>query len=205
LRIGFLDRDAVEAMTVLELFRRQTTLAREIVKDEIHPGDRVIDGTAGNGSDTLFLARCVGDAGHVYAFDIQKEAIESTRKKLSEAGLMGRVSLFNQSHEDMEAVTEIADGSPMAAIVFNLGYLPGGSKEVTTRADATLKAVTSALHLLGAGGVLTICAYAHEEGRREIDALRKLFATLDHAFDVYEVTVTNHTQAPVLFIVRKKR
>lgn len=63
----------------------------------------------------------------------------------------------------------------MAAIVFNLGYLPGGSKEAT-RADATLKAVTSALHLLGAG-VLTICAYAHEEGRREIDALRKLFAT----------------------------
>lgn len=190
---------------MLELFRRQTTLAREILKDEIHPGDRVIDGTAGNGSDTLFLAHCVGDRGHVYAFDIQREAIEATRKKLTEAGLMDRVSLFNQSHEDMEAVTEIADGSPMAAIVFNLGYLPGGSKDVTTRADATLKAVTSALHLLDAGGVLTICAYAHEEGRREIDALRKLFATLGHAFDVYEVAVTNHDQAPVLFIVRKKR
>lgn len=190
---------------MLELFRRQTTLAREIVKDEIHPGDRVIDGTAGNGSDTLFLARCVGDVGHVYAFDIQNEAIESTRKKLSEAGLTNRVSLYNQSHETMDGVAEIAEGGPVAAIMFNLGYLPGGDKAVTTQAEATLKAVTAALHLLGPGGVLTICAYSHEEGSRETGALRTMFATLDHAFDVYEVTVTNHTQAPVLFIVRKKR
>jgi len=84
--IGFLDRDAVEAMTVLELFRRQTTLAREIVKDEIHPGDRVIDGTAGNGSDTLFLAQCVETGGTYTPLISKGRPSRPPGKKLTEAG-----------------------------------------------------------------------------------------------------------------------
>ena len=42
-------------------------------------GDIVVDGTVGNGNDTVFLAKLVGPTGKVYGFDIQKEAIERTK------------------------------------------------------------------------------------------------------------------------------
>ena len=43
-------------------------------------GDVAIDATAGNGYDTLKLCKAVGNSGKVYAFDIQKDAIENANK-----------------------------------------------------------------------------------------------------------------------------
>ena len=42
----------------------------------------MVDGTLGNGHDTVFLAKLVGPNGHVYGFDIQEQAIVSTKKRL---------------------------------------------------------------------------------------------------------------------------
>ena len=72
--------------------------AQRWVKERAKPGDAVVDATAGNGSDTLFLARTVGSGGIVYAFDIQAEALENTRRRLdaaevSEAGTLAEVTL----------------------------------------------------------------------------------------------------------------
>ena len=36
----------------------------------------------GNGFDTAFMAGLIGETGHVYAFDIQSEAIQNTTAKL---------------------------------------------------------------------------------------------------------------------------
>lgn len=49
----------------------------------------VVDATCGNGNDTLAMLKMVRDdsdgcGGHVYAMDIQKDAIESTSSLLDQ-------------------------------------------------------------------------------------------------------------------------
>ncbi len=150
-------------------------LAAEVLEKAVHPGDAVIDATMGNGHDTLFLCCLVGDAGRVYAFDVQPRAVENTRSRLSENGVTKRAKLFCLGHERMaEQVRE-----PVSAAVFNLGWLPGGDHSVTTRWETTRAAVESALSLLRPGGVLVICAYpGHAEGDRERENLTALLAQL---------------------------
>ena len=49
-----------------------------------------IDATCGNGGDTAFLCRLVGKEGRVLGFDIQPEAIASTRQNLARKGFASR-------------------------------------------------------------------------------------------------------------------
>ena len=58
-----------------------------------------IDATCGNGGDTAFLCRLVGEGGRVLGFDIQPEAIASTRARLEQAGVpAGQYALHCDSH-----------------------------------------------------------------------------------------------------------
>lgn len=50
---------------------RLTSVAQDIWTAYVHEGDTVVDATAGNGGDTLWLARAVGPGGCVYAFDTE--------------------------------------------------------------------------------------------------------------------------------------
>ena len=112
-------------------------LARDVLMSAVLPGDRVIDATMGNGHDTAFLCETVGPSGHVYAFDIQPQAVASTEMLLRQAGLLDRADLYCAGHQRMdEYVTE-----PVSAVVFNLGWLPGGDHSVTTFWETTREAV----------------------------------------------------------------
>ena len=62
------------------------SLHKLFIGNHIKEGDVVVDFTMGNGHDTAFLSKAVGPEGHVYAFDIQAQAVESTRKNLIEQG-----------------------------------------------------------------------------------------------------------------------
>jgi threonine dehydrogenase-like Zn-dependent dehydrogenase len=94
----------------------------------------------------------------------------------------------------------------VSAVVFNLGYLPGGDKAVTTEANTTIKAVTQALGVLRPGGVVTIVGYAHPEGQRECAALRQMLGTLPQ--QEYTSSETNFVNQrgnpPVGFVVYKR-
>ena len=57
-----------------------TEYCQQFVKDYIEEGDCCIDATAGNGGDTEFLCKMVGETGRVYAFDIQEIAIRHTKE-----------------------------------------------------------------------------------------------------------------------------
>lgn len=150
-------------------------LASDILRRAVEPGDTVVDATMGNGHDTLFLCELVGEQGKAYAFDVQAQAVENTRKRLAEEGVLDRAALFCLGHEHMaEQVRE-----PVAAAVFNLGWLPGGDHSVTTHWETTRQAVDAALRLLKPRGVLVICAYpGHAEGDRERQALMDMLAAL---------------------------
>lgn len=148
---------------------RPTALAQQILRGIIREGDRVVDATAGNGHDTIFLAECVGDTGGVLAFDVQEAAIISARSRVAQAGYSERVGFFHESHERLDR--HVADGS-VAAVMFNLGYLPGADHQLTTEVAVTLAALEKSAHALKPGGVLSmICYPGHPAGAAEAEAV----------------------------------
>ena len=179
-------------------------LAAEILRAILAPGDRAIDATMGNGHDTALLCSLVGPEGRVYAFDVQPAALEATRRRLAEEGLAGQAELFLLGHEHMrEAV-----GEPVKAIVFNLGWLPGGDHRITTLTATTLPAIQQALALLMPMGVLVICVYpGHPEGEREQEMVTRLLSSLSpREYNVLMQQFLNAgAGAPLCFAVQKQR
>jgi len=143
-------------------------LACQLVGRVLTAGGKAVDATAGQGGDTEFLARQVGAAGKVYAFDIQAAALAVTRHKLAAAGLLDRVELILAGHEMMQDYV----AGPVQAVMFNLGYLPGGSHTIATQPANTVRAMRQGLALLAAGGIMTVVAYpGHPGGRAETEAV----------------------------------
>ena len=178
-------------------------LAREVILRAVEPGDTVVDATMGNGHDTQMLCETVGPEGRVWAFDVQAKAVEETRNRLREQGLDGRAELILSGHEHM---AEYVKG-PVKAVMFNLGWLPGGDHEVTTRWETTRTAVESALDLLAPMGVLVICAYpGHAEGEREKQELTAFLGGLDNRrYNVLHQRFLNAGPgAPECFVIQKQ-
>ena len=69
-----------------------TEYCHHILEEYIEEGDICIDATAGNGGDTEFLCKKVGETGKVYAFDVQEMAIAHTRERLERANLSARLN-----------------------------------------------------------------------------------------------------------------
>ena len=132
------------------VLRNARHLAADYVLRSVREGDVVVDATMGNGADTLFLAKLVGDTGRVYAFDVQKEALENTRARLEEAGVGERAVLLLAGHETMR---EHVKEAPQA-VMFNLGWLPGAAHAVTTYTHTTLEAVNAAIEMVDAWACL---------------------------------------------------
>lgn len=181
--------------------------AHRLIGERLTAGDCVIDATMGNGNDTLFLSRCVGPTGYVYGFDIQVQSLEHTRERLIREGVaLEQVILTVESHEYMERVIPELMKGQVAAIMFNLGYLPGGERSLITRADTTLRALDAALRLLRSGGTLTIVIYpGHPGGDEESIAIHSWAGQLPH--NAYQVTtyqfLNASTEPPYLIAVYK--
>lgn len=135
----------------------------------LHPGDHVIDATLGNGHDAFKMGEIIGSTGVIYGFDVQKEAILHAKQRLSTLPSKPAIHLFQTGHEMMGSyITDEID-----LIMFNLGYLPGGNKEKTTKAETTLLAMDASIHLLKPGGSLFIAVYpGHDEGLRELNTIQ---------------------------------
>jgi tRNA1(Val) A37 N6-methylase TrmN6 len=156
-----------------------TKLAHGKIAGIIDTGDRLIDATAGNGFDTLFLAQQTGASGKVYAFDIQPQAITNTRQKLIEYGLSNQVELFCHSHADMQTILAQNLKNQIRVVMFNLGYLPGSDKSCITQTDSTLAALHQAGELLMPGGLLSVMLYpGHAGGELEATAVMQWSAKL---------------------------
>jgi SAM-dependent methyltransferase len=159
--------------------------AQRIVAERTVAGDIAIDATAGNGVDTLFLARTVGPGGHVYAFDVQQEALAQTRARLDDAGAqapLAPVTLIHAGHESLRERIDREHHGRISAVMFNLGYLPGGPPGVITKPHTTLPAMEAALDALRAGGVITAVVYpGHDGGREEADEVEKWAAGVSSA------------------------
>lgn len=183
---------------------RPTELAHVLLRGIICEGDQLIDATAGNGHDTVFLAECTGAKGRVLAFDVQESAIQSARAKVEAAGLAERVEFHQKSHA---AMADHAGHGTVAAIMFNLGYLPGDDHRLTTATDETLLALTSASALLKPGGALSIVCYpGHVEGNTESAVVESwASAQTAHGWKIAKYAMLGTLRpAPFLIIARKK-
>ncbi|MEC7235910.1 MAG: class I SAM-dependent methyltransferase [Verrucomicrobiota bacterium] len=184
---------------------RLTEKVHTILSNQLHEGDQAIDATAGNGYDTLFLAEEVGSSGRVIAIDIQDCAIRSTREKLESAGLIDRVRLVNDDHATALGRLIEAKRGKIAAITFNLGYLPGGDKSIQTSAESTEEALAGSIRLLSPGGCLCVTAYrGHSGGTSEAETVESFMHNSrkeGHAVDYYQPESSN--SPPILWVLRK--
>ena len=144
----------------IPLLRGPVPLSHFIMRNFVRKGDKAVDATCGNGHDTSLLAALVGLNGQVWGFDIQERAIAETGRRLAEAGLDGQVTLVQAGHEDMAQHLN----APVNAILFNLGYLPGGDHSIITRPETTGIALQHSLKLLAPGGIVMVTVYPGHVG-----------------------------------------
>ena len=176
--------------------------ARQLIEGRLKNGGRALDGTAGNGRDTLFLAQLAGGSGKVWAFDIQAQALTNTAGLLRENGVEERVELIAASHADLADYVR----EPLDAAMFNFGYLPGGDKTVTTTADSSVRAMQAAAALLAEGGLLTAVVYSgHPAGLAEAAAIEQWAAALpQEQYQVLHYRFTNQRNYPPQLLAIEK-
>ena len=92
------------------------------------------------------------------------------------------------------------------AVVFNLGYLPGGDHAVGTRAEESIPAIEAALSLIPDDGFITICLYyGGDSGYAERDALMDFLARLDaKRCTVMVQQFLNRPNCPPILIIIEK-
>lgn len=173
-----------------------------VVSSIVKPGDHVVDATAGNGNDTVFLAKLVGEEGRVYSFDIQELALKATEKKLVDQKLIDRVKLIHDGHEKMHNYIQ----SPVKAIMFNLGYLPGGDHSIGTKGYTTIQAIKSAMELITVHGIVSIVVYyGGDSGFDEKNEVMEFIKTIDcKAFTVMKTDFVNQINCPPIFVCIEK-
>ena len=171
-------------------------------------GDAAIDATVGNGHDTEFLARCVGPKGHVFGFDIQQKALARARSLLDQNSLTDRVRLLCANHAKMADHLPKEIKGEVQAIMFNLGYLPGGDKSLITNPADTIEALNAAHELLKPAGILTILSYrGHPEAERNVPQLKSgplHSIQKNHSWNWSIHPRQQSKPAPRLFIIKKK-
>ncbi|HHY13999.1 MAG TPA: methyltransferase domain-containing protein [Thermoanaerobacterales bacterium] len=185
------------------ILKRAIEISKDILKTVVREGDIVVDCTAGNGYDTVFLAKLIGEKGKVYTFDIQEKAIKNTERKLSETDLLDKVVLIHDGHENI--LSHVKENIKCA--MFNLGYLPGGDHNITTSPKNVIKAIKGCLKLLSPKGIITIVCYTgHTGGKNELKELINYLVELDQRkYMVINYKILNQINSPPQMIAVEKQ
>lgn len=169
-------------------------LSHSIINNYLKNKDIAIDATLGNGHDTDFLSL---NFNKVYSFDIQDQAC----LKYSNKDKDNVIVICDSHHKFNKHIKENVD-----CIMYNLGFLPGASKEITTKYNTSLESIQIGLKILNPGGIMTICIYTgHDEGKKEksciLDFLEKIskkeYGVMIHQF------LNRSKTAPMLVVIEK--
>ena len=167
------------------------TVSHRWMKEKINSEWIAVDGTAGNGNDTLFLLQ---HCKRVYAFDIQKEAMENTLKRCEGYdnlifSLLGHQHLKKVVHE------------PIDCAIFNFGYLPHADPTVITLPHTSVSAIDQAFDLLKPEGILLLACYLGHPGGKEEHAA--IFDWIQRQKDIEFRSYTQRENAPILYEIKK--
>ena len=173
--------------------------SRALMEENLKENDLVIDATTGNGKDSDFLLSIV-KKGHLFGFDIQKDAIDNTNNLLKDK--FSNYTLFNNSHENMYKFLK-EYSNKISLIVFNLGYLPKGDSSITTKSNTTINAIKNGLKLLNKKGHIVITIYpGHPEGLKESTEIKKFLDNNKYIYTEYHNT--DNETAPYVINIKKK-
>ena len=177
-------------------------LHKYFILKHLKEGDVAVDFTMGNGHDTEFLSKTVGESGHVYAFDVQKAAVESTAKNLAAAGCPQNYTLIHDSHHKVKDYVKV----PFKAGMFNLGWLPGGDKSITTLRETTMPAIEAAIELMDRDAILNVAVYpGHAEGEAEGKMICEYLASLSrYKVCATRINILNSPTSPFFIIIENK-
>lgn len=189
-----------------KMFTGIIPFAHELLKDVIEENDIVIDATCGNGNDTLFLAKLVGDKGQVYTFDVQAQAIENTKQLLRKNNIEN-VSYIHDSHAKVSTYVPEEYKGKVSAAVFNLGYLPRSDKSIITQADSTIAALEQLLpYVKKKGRIVLVVYHGHEGGKEEKTAVIDFAEQLDQQlFQVIRYQFINQKNNPPFVVAIEKK
>ena len=150
--------------------------SRALMSSNLKSNDFVIDATIGNGKDSAFLLDIVRD-GFLFGLTSATAATKAIRI------ILFIVLLF------------------ISLIVFNLGYLPGGDKGITTKYDTTIKAISDSLLLLNGKGHIVVTLYTGHDNGLESDKVLKFLDDSGICYDEYHNTCD--VGAPFVIDIRK--
>ncbi|SHG97963.1 Putative rRNA methylase [Anaerosphaera aminiphila DSM 21120] len=179
---------------------------REIIDEVLENMDLkdkvCLDCTSGRGNDSLNIISKIGDNGFLYAYDIQKEAVEDTTELLKSNGY-SNFKIFNKSHTNID----IDISCELELVIFNLGYLPKSNKSITTKKNTTIEALDKAIPLLSKSGVIIVVSYlGHEYSFEEREAVDSYLKRLDqNNFLVEKREFYNQVNnPPIVFLVGRR-
>ena len=177
-------------------------LQKHFILTHLKEGDVAVDFTMGNGHDTEFLSKTVGEGGHVYAFDVQAQALTSTRANLQSAGCPENYTLIHDSHHRVKEYVK----TPIKAGMFNLGYLPGSDKTVTTMRETTLPAIEAAIDLMDRDAIILVAVYpGHAEGEAEGKMICEYLSSLSrYKVCATRINILNSPTSPFFIIIENK-
>ena len=176
----------------------QKAIVQWIMEQFINKESLCVDMTLGNGNDLVRMAK-LSTQGELYGFDIQEEAIRRSKEKFSEGS---HIHLILDSHENFSNYVK----SPIDFAIYNLGYLPGGDKDIYTMVDSTLGSLKQLLTQLKVGGNVVITAYpGHAMGKRESLKIKELLSTLSQkSYEVLFFDLLNQiNNPPEVYWIRK--
>ena len=190
-----IDKELIKRGTYQGFNRSILNRVNLIYERFVKSGDIVIDATCGNGNDTLKLCKL---AKKVFAFDIQKQATDITKKVLNKQNI-SNYEIINDSHEYMDKYLNNYIGK-ISLITFNLGYLPNGNKNIMTNYKSTLKAIKNGFKLLNKKGIILITCYPHKEGKKESKMIIDYLNNNKMSYTIYKNTTNNN--APFLIKIK---
>lgn len=169
-------------------------IIHEFLDEIIKPNWICVDMTAGRGYDTKKLAEL---AQQVICFDIQPEAIESTKELTKE---YTNIHYILDNHQNInEYIKDFVH-----LVIYNLGYLPNGNKKIITKKQSTIISLSKIHQLLRNNGYLILTCYpGHAGGKEETEAVKQW---LKHHEKQYEIKVYDYPtkNSPICYICKKK-
>src|SRR5690554_4206261 len=167
-----------------------TTKSHELLLPFLSKNSISVDMTLGNGNDTLFLAK---HSKFVYAFDIQQKALDTSLDLLNIHDL-NNYKLILDSHENILNYVDRVD-----VAIFNLGYLPGSDKTITTNYKVTINALNKLMNIK-TKAICIVVYPGHTEGKIESDNLSMFSKSKHRLYNISEIK-NNHLSNKAPYIL----
>lgn len=172
------------------------------LKKHLNNESIVVDATCGNGKDSLYILRNFSPQ-KLYCFDIQNQAIKNTTTLLQEHNInTADIHFINDCHSKIDLYVKESPN----IILYNLGYLPGSDKRITTEKNTTLESLRKAFQMIKPNGLISITCYpGHEEGKEEQIAIFSVIQWLDPAlWSVYTYNALYDKTPSIVFISKRR-